>query len=263
MWEKREGVYAVVVAGGSGTRMGTAVKKQFLPLAGKPLLYYSLAACEASDLIDSVVLVTGAEDVRSCEEDIVSYYSFSKVKRVVAGGNERYHSVLAGLRALPGADNYEEINFFSKDVTTRSGDFVIIHDGARPLLTDGLIRRTLEGAAKSGACVAAVPVRDTIKIADDDNYVTGTPDRSSLRAMQTPQTFRIPLIRYAYERLVREEATLLKKGVHITDDAMAVETFCPGTRVLLVDGEESNLKVTTPTDLILAEHLLKQARSQE
>ena len=246
MYGKTDRVYAVIVAAGSGTRMGSGTKKQFLPLDGKPLLYYSIAACAASDIIDGIVIVTAEEDVAYCREAVVEACDLKKVMGIVPGGNTRAGSVFEGLKALPGNDE----DFFSKDVTTKGSDFVIIHDGARPFLTDELIRRCVDGAAAHGACVAAIPVGDTIKVADADGFVTDTLSRSSLRAMQTPQAFRYPLIRHAYTLFFRESDAAEHEGM--TDDAMVVERYCPDTKVFLAEGDYRNRKITTQTDLMIA-----------
>lgn len=224
---------AVVLAGGRGKRMNSDVQKQYLQLNGKPLIVYALEAFEAGP-VDEVVLVTGAEDVEWAQQEIVRAYQFKKVKQVVAGGSERYHSVYEGLKVLDGCG------------------IVLIHDGARPLVSPEMIGRAADAARIYGACAVGMPVKDTIKRADDDAFAVETPDRSYLWQIQTPQAFSYELVRYAYDRLMRDEAS----QIGITDDAMVVEQQTDRS-VKLIRGSYENLKVTTPEDLILAEALLK------
>ncbi len=227
---------AIVLAAGQGKRMQTKTAKQFLLLNEKPVVYYSLKAFEESQ-VDMVILVTGKGEISYCEKEIVARYGFSKVKAIVAGGKERYHSVYEGLCALKGLLEEDGI--------------VLIHDGARPMVTGEIISRTIDAARTHGACVAAMPVKDTIKVADPDGFARETLDRSTLWQIQTPQTFRFSLALEAYERLFTDE--VFQKGV--TDDAMVVESMCQG-RVKLVEGSYENIKVTTPEDMVIAGNLL-------
>jgi len=227
---------AVVLAAGQGKRMHSAVAKQFLLLNGKPLIYYSLKAFEESS-VDAVILVTGKDEISYCEKEIVEKYGFSKVARVVAGGKERYDSVHEGLLALSG-------------ILDGAG-IVLIHDGARPMLTQEIIDRTTEAAVRYKACTAAMPVKDTIKVSDAEGFAAMTPDRSTLWQIQTPQAFSYGLITGAYEKLFSAES--LQAG--ITDDAMIVETLT-SVRVKLVEGSYENIKVTTPEDMMIAERFL-------
>lgn len=230
---------AVVLAAGQGRRMHSAVAKQFLLLNGKPLIYYSLKAFEESG-VDTIVLVTGQEEIRYCREEIAEKYGFSRIEQIVSGGKERYHSVYSGLTALSGC--------FPED------GIVLIHDGARPMVSRDLIKRTVEAAGEYGACAAAVPVKDTIKVADPEGFAALTPDRSTLWQIQTPQTFTYGLILGAYRKLLSNER--FQKGV--TDDAMVVEVMS-SVRVKLVEGSYENIKVTTPEDLLIAERFLEIA----
>lgn len=227
---------AIVLSAGRGTRMNSDVPKQYMELEGKPVLYYSLKAMEDS-FIDEIILVAGADDISYCKEEIVAKYNLSKVKAVVAGGKERYHSVWNGLRCVADAD------------------YVFIHDGARPALKEDVLLRALDGAKECDACVVGVPVKDTIKIVDEEGLVTETPPRNRMFQVQTPQVFKYPLIRSAYERLQKEETALLEKGVAITDDAMVVELLTD-TKVKIVMGSYENIKITTPEDLVLARRLI-------
>ena len=231
---------AVVLAAGQGKRMQSSVAKQFLLLAGEPVVCHALRAFEESE-VDTVVLVTGADEIAYCRKEIVEKYGFQKVVDVVAGGKERYHSVYEGLCALSGTLSEEGI--------------VLIHDGARPMVTGEIITRTIEAARKHGACVAAMPVKDTIKVTDADGFAVMTPDRSTLWQMQTPQTFVYKLVHGAYTKLFSDES--YQKG--ITDDAMVVESMC-GRRVKLVEGSYENIKVTTPEDMIVAECFLNKRK---
>ena len=234
----RKRTAAIVLAAGQGKRMQSAVAKQFLLLNGEPVICHAIRAFEHSS-VDQIVLVTGADEIEYCRTEIVDKYGFAKVKAIVAGGKERYHSVYEGLRALEG-------------VLPEDG-IVLIHDGARPLVTEEIIGRTIDAAAEYGACVAAMPVKDTIKVADGDQFAKTTPDRSTLWQIQTPQTFCYGLVYGAYRKLLSDETC--QKG--ITDDAMVVETMSSG-RVKLVEGSYENMKVTTPEDMIIAETFLKR-----
>ncbi|MCD8223060.1 MAG: 2-C-methyl-D-erythritol 4-phosphate cytidylyltransferase [Clostridiales bacterium] len=222
----------VVLAAGKGRRMQSEIQKQYMTLAGRPLITYALSAFEESEA-DEIVLVVGGGEEDYVREVILRGKIPGKICAVTAGGKERYHSVYEGLKKLTNCD------------------IVLIHDGARPLVDQAVIARTIRGALTDGACVAAMPVKDTIKVADDDSCAEVTLDRSRLWQIQTPQAFSYPLIREAYERMMADES--LQKG--ITDDAMVVETILH-CRVRLVEGSYENLKVTTPEDLVVAEALL-------
>ncbi len=223
---------AVVLAAGKGRRMQSDIQKQYMTLAGRPLITYALSAFEESEA-DEIVLVVGEGEEDYVREQILGDRIPGKLCAVTAGGKERYHSVYEGLKSLSDCE------------------IVLIHDGARPLVDGAVIARTIRGALRDGACVAAMPVKDTIKVADDDGCAEVTLDRSRLWQIQTPQAFSYPLIRDAYERMMADES--LQKG--ITDDAMVVETVLH-CRVRLVEGSYENLKVTTPEDLVIAEALL-------
>lgn len=219
---------AIVLAGGQGRRMRTDVAKQYLLIAGKPVLYYSLHAFEKSK-VDEIILVTKASDIQYCQDEIVNKYGFQKIKKIVPGGEERYHSVYAGLQ-----------NCFNCA-------YVLIHDGARPFLNQDMIERSIENAKKYDACVLGMPVKDTIKISDQEGYVAQTPPRDKVWLIQTPQSFRYELISQAY-------SLLMDKEIPVTDDAMVVETFL-NRSVKLVEGSYENIKITTPEDLFLAEQI--------
>ena len=238
---------AIVLAAGSGSRMKSDVAKQYMCLCGKPLIWYALHAIEESSVIDECILVTGAKDISYVKEEIVTRYGFSKVDAVTAGGKERYDSVYQALRVI--ADG--------KLLVPNEDGYVFIHDGARPFLTDDILRRCYEEVKLSGACVAGMPVKDTVKIADREGYASQTPDRSFVWQIQTPQVFNTPLIIEAYEKLMREKDRLNAEKIRITDDAMVVETFTD-TPVKLVQGSYENIKITTPDDLMIAETFLNK-----
>lgn len=237
--ERKQKIYAVVLAAGKGTRMKSSVQKQYMPVHGRPILYYSLSAMQTHSQIDEIILVVGAGEEEYCRSRIVMPYGFTKVSRIVAGGAERYESVKNGLDAIGAETGY-----------------VLIHDGARPCLTAEIIDRAIDGARGYSACVAAMPVKDTIKIADGAHFTKETPDRSTLWQMQTPQSFSLAVIREAYRRAAAH------KELKVTDDAQMVELYYPEVRVKLVEGAYTNIKVTTPEDIMLAEAFLKDRAEQ-
>lgn len=231
---------AIVLAAGQGKRMQAGQPKQFMLLGGKPVLYYALAAFEKSD-VDEIILVTGADEIDYCRAEIVERYGFHKVTQVIAGGKERYHSVACGLKALEQS----------------RCDIVLIHDGARPFVTEAMIRQMIEETKVYHACVTGTLVKDTIKIADAEGFCATTPDRKRVWAVQTPQSFSYPLVLGAYEKLLAEEENLLQAGVSITDDAMVVERMT-SQKVKLVEGSYRNIKLTTPEDMIVCESYLQE-----
>ncbi len=221
---------AVIVAAGSATRM-QGIDKMLAPLAGVPVVLRSVRALAASDCIDSLVLVTRAELMETlrmlCAE-------VSKPVTVVAGGASRPESVLAGLAALP-----------------EGTELAAIHDGARPLVTQSVIAEAVEAAGRCGAAAPAVPVHDTIKQAEN-GLVRATPERKTLFAVQTPQVFDVKLLKTVLR-------TAMERGIALTDDCSAVEAA--GKPVVLTQGCEENLKITTPVDLTLAEAILKRRKT--
>lgn len=227
-------ITAIVLAAGKGSRMHSDVPKQFLDLCGKPVLFYSLAAFEKS-LVDDIILVTGKEDIEYCRRDIVDKYHFNKVKKIVAGGTERYWSVSNGLQAAKGAD------------------YVLIHDAARPCLTQQIIKNSILEVLKTGACTVGVPVKDTIKLVDDNGFGIETPPRNYLWQIQTPQSFCYKVIMEAYEKM--EQA----KDTDITDDTMIVERYL-GKKTKVILGDYCNIKITTGEDLFTAENFLKKIK---
>lgn len=241
---------AIVLAAGSGSRMKSSVAKQFMPLVGKPLICYALQAVEDSQIIDDCILVTGADDIDFMRTEIVEKYGFGKVDTITAGGAERYLSVGNALQVIADGD---------MKVPNCDG-YVFIHDGARPFLTEDIIKRTYEAVLECHACVAAVPVKDTVKIVDEDGFADTTPDRRLVWGIQTPQVFDTKLIVQAYESLREHQDEFAKKGLMVTDDASVVELFTE-QKVKLVEGAYTNIKVTTPEDIKIAEVLLENVDS--
>lgn len=222
---------AIVLAAGSGKRMNSKVHKQYLIIQDRPVLYYSLKAFEDS-AVDEIVLVVGKGEEEFCRKEIVDKYGISKVKSIVEGGKERYHSVFEGLKQ------------------TSDADYVLIHDGARPFVNQDIIRRCMQEVQKYQACVVGMPVKDTIKIADEEGYAKQTPDRKNVWMIQTPQTFSYALIYEAYEEMLKTEDTA------ITDDAMVLERI-KGKKSKLIEGSYRNIKITTPEDLLIADVYLQ------
>lgn len=227
-----ERITAIILAAGTGSRMNSNVHKQYMSLMEKPVLYYSLNAFEKSRVTD-IVLVTGAGEEEYCRREIVERYDIQKVSAIVEGGKERYHSVYEGLKAAEGAD------------------YVLIHDGARPLVTEDIIARSIDAVRECRACVAGMPVKDTIKVVDEYGVAKETPDRSTLWLMQTPQSFSYTLISDAYKKLLALDNPV------VTDDAMVLEK-ASGQKVRVIKGSYRNIKITTPEDLIAAEAYLKE-----
>lgn len=222
---------AIVLAAGQGKRMGSKVQKQYLEINEKPVLYYSLHTFEQSPLIDEIVLVVGEKQVAYCQDEIVSKYQMKKVKKIVEGGAERYHSVLHGLQEV-------------------DAEYVFIHDGARPFVDKAILKRAFDAVKEYKACVVGMPVKDTIKLSDVDGFVADTPQRNSLWMVQTPQVFETRLIKQAYAKLMEQEY------INVTDDAMVVEQML-GEKVKLVEGSYQNIKITTPEDLLIASAFLQ------
>jgi len=226
---------AIVLAAGKGSRMGTKIQKQYLEICGKPVLYYSLAAFEASPVIDEIILVTGEGQIDYCRENIVEAYSISKVTNIVTGGKERYESVYKALKEM------------------KPEGYVFIHDGARPFVDEAIIERTYYAVTEYRACVAGMPSKDTVKIVDEKGFAVNTPQRSRVWCVQTPQVFETELIQRAYFKLMENK----ENETGITDDAMVVERM-ESCAVKLVEGSYENMKITTPEDLPIAESLIKK-----
>lgn len=219
---------ALVAAAGSSRRMG-GVNKLLEPLGGVPVLVRALSALQAAGGVDEIVVAAREEDILEISQ-LCRTYGITKCSKVIRGGENRVHSVLlAALEASP------------------SAELLAVHDGARPLATPELIDRVIAAAARCSAAVPAVAVKDTVKAFREGGAVEATLDRERLRAVQTPQVFQAGLLKAALQAALEQEAP-------VTDDASAVERL--GKAVYLVEGEEENLKITTPMDLLLAEALV-------
>lgn len=233
MEKERKKCSAVVLAAGVGKRMNSKIPKQFMELGNKPVLYYALKTFQDS-FVEEVVLVTGANEIEYCKEEIVKKYRFDKVKAVVAGGKERYNSVYEGLKEI------------------EDTDYVFIHDGARPFVELDMLERAYEEVKKSNACVIAVKTKDTVKIADENGFVQSTPNRDLVWQVQTPQVFEYKKIKEAHEIVMGRE------DINITDDAMVYETAFEKP-VKLVEGNYKNIKITTPEDMEIANVFLRNS----
>jgi 2-C-methyl-D-erythritol 4-phosphate cytidylyltransferase len=221
----------IIPAAGLGRRMKASVSKQYLQLNGKPVLAHTLDVFEKCSLIDEIVLVINPEEQQLCQDQVIGVYSYSKIK-LVAGGETRQESVYAGLKAV--------------NQQTR---IVLIHDGARPLISESVICKSIEETIKYRATVVGVPAKNTIKVISDDGFVEATPDRNYLVEIQTPQTFDYDLIKEAHQKA-------LESGVSGTDDAFLVEWL--KVPVKIVVGDYTNIKITTPEDLTIAESIIKR-----
>lgn len=228
--------------------MNSDVAKQYLPLGDKPLIWYALHVIEESAVIDDCILVAGREDIVSgyVEKEIVKKYGLHKISSIIPGGAERYDSVYNALLAIAE----------TRTDTADEDGYVFIHDGARPFLTEEILERCFAEVERTGACVAGMPVKDTIKIVDADAYAAQTPDRNALWQIQTPQVFETALITEAYEKLMREKEELMAAGVKITDDAGVVELLMDRP-VKLVEGSYRNIKITTPEDIAVGKAFLQ------
>jgi 2-C-methyl-D-erythritol 4-phosphate cytidylyltransferase len=229
-------VVAIIPAAGEGQRMGGSLQKQFLSLRGMPILAHTLRVFEQNPQIDGVVLVVAARQQQVLEEKVLEPYPCKKLLRVVNGGPERQDSVARGLEVVPS-----------------ECELVVVHDGARPLVSTELLDSVLVAANSYGAALAAIPARDTVKLGKG-GFVVATLEREELWLAQTPQAFHAALLRRAYEEVVRTK-------VAVTDDAALVERL--GVSVHLVLGSVENIKVTTPSDLIMAEALLTQRENKQ
>ncbi len=225
-------VVAIIAAAGQGKRMGASGNKQYLILRDKPMLAHTLILFQQSKLIHKIILVVGPEEISYCEGELVDRYSLSKAV-VIPGGKERQDSVYLGLQQVGDAD------------------LVVVHDGARPLLTEDNLEKVVFAAKEQGAAILAVRVKDTIKIVDDQGLVVSTPPRNRLWAVQTPQAFQRELLQQAYEQAQRI-------GFYGTDEASLVELLQVPIKV--IEGSYENLKVTTREDLSVAEAIMQRRK---
>ena len=221
-------ISAIVLAGGRGKRMNYHKSKQFIEIKGKPVLVYTLEKFIYNKSIDEVILVLPEDEVDYCKKEVLQRYSL-KVDRIVIGGKERQDSVFNALEAMEKAD------------------IVLIHDGARPFINEKIIEEGIKYANIYGAAAPGVTPKDTIKVKNEDNISVDTPDRNMLVAVQTPQCFKYDEI-YQCHRKIKEENAI------VTYDTSVVERY--GHKVYLYEGDYTNIKITTPEDLILAERLI-------
>ena len=211
----------LIMAAGKGSRMKSDVKKQFLKLNDVPILALTISKFDLCDKVDMIVVVAPKDDIKTCS-DLCKEYCKKTAYSVIEGGKERYNSVYNGIKFLENKCRY-----------------VMIQDGVRPFVTEEIITKTLTEAEKYGACIPVVEVKDTIKEVDSNGMVVKTLKRSSLRAVQTPQTFKYDLIKNAYENL--------PSNAGVTDDASVIEIS--GGKVKAVEGSYDNIKITTVEDL--------------
>ena len=226
---------AIIVSAGKGQRFMEGKKKQFYLLADKPILAHTLDQFETCPLVRSTLLVVSEEDMDYTLKEIVEKYKYRKIAQIVPGGKRRQDSVKNGMDAL-----------------AKVVDIVMIHDGVRPFVTRAMIEDSIHSAERFGAVVVAMPVKDTIKMSNPDGTVLKTLDRESLWQTQTPQTFQAKVIREAYTKATEDDFV----G---TDDASLVERL--GVKVHILPGSYTNIKITTPEDLILA-HLFLKMKAQ-
>jgi len=222
---------AVIVAGGSGIRMNADLPKQYLQIAGKPILAMAAEAFEKSPLIDEVILVVAEDYLAYASYEIVYKYKMKMVSKIISGGATRQESVLAGLSASP-------------QVT----DYVAIHDGVRPFIRQAMIDQLFKSVQLTGAAIPAVKAKETIKLVEN-NLIEKTIPREKAFWAQTPQLFR-------YENILEIHRRAADQKFDATDDAMLAEQY--GMKVAIVPGYYDNIKITTPEDLILAEEILKK-----
>ncbi|MFR2820600.1 MAG: 2-C-methyl-D-erythritol 4-phosphate cytidylyltransferase [Clostridium sp.] len=223
-------ISAIILAGGKGKRMGSAISKQFIDIKGKPIIYYTLKKFSENKKIDNIIVVLPEDEVKYFKENILKKYEL-RINKIVIGGKERQDSVYNALKSLKNS----------------STDIVLIHDGARPFISERIINEGIKFAEIYGAAAPGVMPKDTIKVKNEKNFSVDTPNRANLVSIQTPQVFKFDEILECHEKI-------RYNGEMVTDDTMVVEKY--GYSVYLYDGEYTNIKVTTPEDLILVERLI-------
>jgi len=223
-------VTVIIVAAGMGKRMGVNKNKQYIVLGNKPVLAHTIEKFEKSPLVHEIILIIKSDELEYCKNNIIKTYGFKKVKKIVPGGKERQDSVYNGIKAID------------------EGNVVLVHDGARPFVSENIIEDSIKGSLKYNACVVGVPVKDTIKVVSEDNLILDTPNRKTLWQVQTPQAFKYEILKRAYDKAYEENFT----G---TDDASLVENL--GYKVKMIMGNYENIKITTKEDLRFADSLLE------
>ena len=249
---------AVVLAGGSGSRMKSDIAKQYIKINDREVLYYPLYTFQNNENISRIVLVTRDTDIEFCKKEIVAKYNFDKVSDVIAGGKERYNSVYNGIVKIAEYNKRSsDIKYVDRDsVYNEDDDIVLIHDGARPFVTDKMINDVIDAVKKDRACTVGVPVKDTIKVIDENGFGIDTPDRKTLWQIQTPQGFEMKLIKEAYEAMFAEKENKEGSNHNITDDTMLAELYS-GVRSRVILGAYENIKITTPEDVETAKSFIK------
>jgi len=230
-------ITALIAAAGQGKRMKSDVNKQYLNINDKPILVHTLEMFDKSQIIDDIILIVKKDEIDFCKKEIINKYKFNKTIKIVSGGKERQESIYNGLKAA-----------------NKKTKVVVTHDGARPFVTLDIIEKSIYEAIKYKAVGVGVPVKDTIKVIDNDNYIIDTPNRSKLWKIQTPQTF-------LYNILLRAHEIALHDGFLGTDDSVLVERI--GVKVKMIKGSYENIKITTPEDMILGDAILKSRRSNK
>lgn len=227
---RKEKNAALVLAAGSGSRMKTEKNKQFLTVGGMPVIARTLAAFSKSDIIDEIVVAAKPDEISEIKK-IIAEHGIKKISKIVRGGATRQKSVYNGLLSISDAD------------------FVFIHDGARPFLNDELMKRLFEAAKIHGAAAPGTVPRDTVSEIDEKGFFSGSKPRNLLRNMQTPQVFSAELIKKAH-------IAAADKDFEFTDDCSLYASF--GGAVYITEGEEYNIKLTVPEDLILAQRIIDE-----
>lgn len=222
-------ISAIILAGGKGKRMGKGINKQYIEINQKPILYHTIKKFEEIKIIDEIILVLPSDEIDYCKRNVIEKYNL-KVNKIVSGGKERQDSVFNGLNAIT------------------DGEIVLIHDGARPFVSEKIIVDGIQYCREHGAVAPGVTPKDTIKIKDSNGFSKETPLRESLVSIQTPQIFKYDII-YKCHKNIKSEGRI------VTDDTMVVELY--GNKVYLYNGDYTNIKITTPEDLILAEKLAR------
>lgn len=219
---------ALILAGGRGKRMKSDISKQFIDIKGKPVLYYTIKRFMNNNNIDEIVLVLPKDEIDYCIKNVIEKYNL-KVDYIVEGGKERQDSVYNGLKVI------------------NNTDIVLIHDGARPFVSDEIIQKGIEFAIEHGAAAPGVIPKDTVKVIGEDSFSKETLERNALVYIQTPQVFRLNIIKECHERVNKDK-------IVVTDDTMVVELY--SNKVYIYEGDYKNIKITTAEDIMVAESML-------